>query len=141
MSKLEWQERYSVGVDEIDADHHEMVSIINKLDDLMSCGKTRDGLPSIMGRLVDYTHGHFQREEALMAQYRYPGIDLHRQAHEEFIAKFSDIQTALLQGNYAVSITLFSLLQNWLIDHIMVADRNLGKHINHCKTASLGSPA
>lgn len=134
MSTLEWQDRYSVGVDEIDSDHHEIVSIINKLDEVMSSGKARDGLPSIMGRLVDYTRDHFRREEALMAQYQYPETDQHKETHKKFIAEFGKIQAALVRGNYAISITLFSLLRNWLIDHIMVVDRDLGKHINHCKS-------
>lgn len=134
MSTLEWQDRYSVGVDEIDADHHEIISIINRLDEIMSSGKARDGLPSIMDRLVDYTRDHFRREESLMAQYQYPEIDRHRETHREFIAEFDNIQAAIAQGNYAISISLFSLLRNWLIDHIMVVDRDLGKHINHFKS-------
>jgi len=140
MSTIEWQDRYSVGVDKIDADHHEIVSIINKLDGLMSSGKARDGLPSIMGRLIDYTRGHFHREEALMAQYQYPETVRHRETHKEFIAEFAKIQTALAQGNYAISVSLFSLLQNWLIDHIMIVDRDLGNHINNCRTLSPDSP-
>lgn len=134
MSTLEWQDRYSVGIDEIDSDHHEIISIINQLDEIMSSGKARDGLSSIMERLVDYTRGHFRREEALMAQYQYPDIDRHRETHNKFIAEFDKIQAALARGNYAISISLFSLLRNWLIDHIMVVDRDLGKHINHSKS-------
>lgn len=135
MSTLEWQDRYSVGVDEIDADHHEIIQIINKLDEVMSSGKARDGLPSIMARLTDYTRAHFHREDMLMVEYQYPAIERHREAHKEFIAEFGKIQAALVRGNYAISISLFSLLRNWLIDHIMVVDRDLGKHINVCNSS------
>lgn len=134
MSTLEWQDRYSVGVDEIDADHREIISIINRLDEIMSSGKARDGLPSITERLVDYTRDHFRREETLMAQYQYPEIGRHRETHNKFIAELDNIQAALARGNYAISISLFSLLRNWLIDHIMAVDRDLGKHINYCKS-------
>ena len=49
MSFIEWDEKYSVQVKEIDEQHQKLIGLINTLHDAMRDGKGRDVISGIIG--------------------------------------------------------------------------------------------
>ena len=68
----------------IDEQHRELIEKINQL--VQSCEQGREKVKAIkmLHYLADYTDFHFQEEENLQERAGYPGLDEHRQKHEEF---------------------------------------------------------
>jgi hemerythrin-like metal-binding protein len=136
MAHIEWDERFSTGIDDVDGDHRKLIDLINQLHQAMILGQTRRELPAIVSELLDYTLRHFQREEALMVQHQYPDTEQHRLLHAHFTKMVTNFRAKLELGDFAISTSLFVLLQNWLIEHIMQADREVAWHILNTRLAS-----
>ena len=67
MSLIKWNDAYSIGFDEIDLQHRQLIKIINNLDHALECGQP-DKLTWIkhetLDALTDYTVFHFSFEIA-----------------------------------------------------------------------------
>lgn len=61
-----WNDRISVGVETIDADHKKLIAMVNDLYDAILAGCGRKKLDSLLDHLIDYTRYHFAREEKLL---------------------------------------------------------------------------
>ncbi len=130
MALLSWNERYSVGIREVDEQHKKLIDMINQLHDAMLSGKGREILDKIINSLVDYTKTHFSTEERLMKEYGYPGYLNHKAQHEEFIKKVAEFQRKFENGELTLSMEIMQFLKNWLSEHILGSDKKFGPFLN-----------
>ena len=119
---INWIDDYSVGVKEFDDDHKKLIDLINKLHEAMSQGKGKDILQSIFQELLDYTVKHFGKEEKLMAQYQYPGINGHISGHRDLTKQAMELQDKFKNGTVLISIEVLRFLKDWLNGHILNTD-------------------
>jgi hemerythrin-like metal-binding protein len=82
MTLLTGTEGVSVGVRALDEDRSHLVELVNKFYDAMQAGRGKHALGTILSDLGDDTHGHFAREEKLLAQTRFPDAAVHKQQHD-----------------------------------------------------------
>ena len=122
MPLLQWKEKHSVGIAEIDAQHQRMFAIMNELNDAMATEKAKDILEGILDRLVNYTATHFVTEERLMNEHGFAGHDSHQRVHEQLTAKVRALQSDYRQGRVAMSIDVMHFLMEWLDQHILGTD-------------------
>ncbi len=123
MAGINWSERMSVGVPEIDADHKTLIGLINHLH--RSIGDTEEyaTLGSVLKSLDDYAAHHFAREERMMAAARYPGLHVHIRAHFRLAQEVHKLNESYDADRTAVRAQdCLSFLHNWLIDHICSTD-------------------
>lgn len=125
MALLEWQDQFSVGVADLDTEHKNLVGMLNSLHDSMKAGKGRERLPQLLGEMMRYTATHFEHEEQLMAQYEYPGLGTHRQAHALLKDQIGQMQGRLDNKSLNAQEVL-SLLKEWLVNHIGSEDLQYG---------------
>jgi hemerythrin len=78
MSLIQWKDDYSVNVKEIDAQHQQLVNMVNELHAAMREGKANQVLQDLLKKLIDNTGYHFSTEEKLMQTYNYPGYIYHK---------------------------------------------------------------
>lgn len=123
MSTIEWSDGLSVGIEEIDAQHREVVRLINELGEAMRLGKSREVLGRVLDGLVAYTRVHFATEEAYFRQFEYEGRAEHEKAHAAFIEKVAEFRKGFEEGRVGLSIRMMSFLGDWLVDHIQGTDR------------------
>ncbi len=119
---ISWGPEYEIGIRVIDSQHQRLVDYINTLERLLTQPDARLGVSRVLYDLIDYTESHFGFEEALMAQAGYGDLDSHRQAHEKFVARIEALQLRHDDGE-AVAGALISLLEKWLLQHILVEDQ------------------
>ncbi len=129
MSLITWSDRYSVLVNEMDAEHKQLVDYINALNDAMRAGSGSKELGNILEKLVKYTQSHFVSEEALMKKVGYPELVQHQEAHEELVSQVGKIKEDMLSGKMMVSVKTLNFLRDWLQNHIMKVDRKYGDWI------------
>ena len=61
-----WKDSYSIGVQEIDAQHRRLFSLADELHSAMNAGKGKVVLEQVLQNLITYTKSHFAGEERLM---------------------------------------------------------------------------
>ena len=122
MTQLAWNERFNIGIFEIDVQHKKLVSLINDLDKAMAKGQGKQALGKILGDLIYYTESHFSKEERLMEQHEYPEYDEHKKKHRAMTQKVRQVQSEFQSGNTSMSIEVMNFLQNWLNKHILETD-------------------
>jgi len=121
--KLEWDNKYSVKVKEIDDQHKKMFDTINHLIDILGSNPTQEQLNEIIKALVEYKQFHFATEEKYFDEFKYEGTEEHKNAHKIFNEKLEEI-VKISHGDVAtLAFKLVDFLEDWLIDHLMVEDQ------------------
>ena len=131
MELIQWSEKYEIGIEEIDNQHRGLIIIINELFELMSKGKAKDKLPEIFEHLTEYTKKHFSTEEIMMVKYAYPERDNHKNEHQKFIQKLTDLRKDFTNNKITISIEVLNFLKEWLLNHILISDKKYVGHIEN----------
>ena len=123
MALFEWQDQYSVGIKEMDAQHLKLVELINELYRLLLSNNPDAFVGEILNRLVEYAGVHFQSEEDLLQKYRYPEIEAHKKEHEAFVEKIITYHKQHKKGTLTLSVAIVNFLKDWLKNHINYSDK------------------
>lgn len=137
MSLILWQSSYNVGIPVIDADHQLLVSLLNQLYDTREEGQARDVVSSVLTVLVEYTLGHFRREEHLLELAGYPELVAHRRQHATLAAEVARFQSEYMAGRHAAVDELVAFLKNWLTDHILSMDRRYKPYLDKVELTAM----
>ena len=103
MPPIDWDEKFSVNVKEIDDEHKNLFLLFNKLQDGINTGKSNEELEQALSELIDYTILHFTTEEKLMQQFSYIGFVEHKRIHDDLIAEAMELQEKFSQGKIVLS--------------------------------------
>jgi hemerythrin-like metal-binding protein len=125
--KLLWEEKYSVGVEEIDNQHKRMFSTINELLDTINTNSTEESLGHIIESLVEYKKFHFATEEKYFKEFNFDGEEEHIQKHEEFNDRLNQLKEKYPKYTIEFAFELIDFLEDWLINHLMVVDQTYVK--------------
>ncbi|MBU0638988.1 MAG: bacteriohemerythrin [Planctomycetes bacterium] len=139
MAFFEWEDRFRVGVDEIDRQHQRLIGLINELhaaitrsDELATMAAVlaeMDAITSALAELIRYTEYHFSTEEGLMVECAYPECDDHRHAHQQFIEKVQGYQQQFEKKKTRLSVDLIDFLVQWWRAHIQDSDKRCGAYV------------
>lgn len=129
---LEWNARYSVGVESIDNAHKEIFSIVNRLHKAMRTGGNSKWTASeAIKYLKSYTLKHFQDEEAYMLLIGFRDYENHKIVHDGMRDKIIPRLSSYLEvSDYSdESVESFlTICEKWLHKHILGQDRELLKY-------------
>jgi hemerythrin len=117
---IEWREFYSVGEESLDAQHKQVLSIINELYDAMESGKEHAERQRLLERLVKYTMTHFQHEEQLMQASGYPDFVNHKHEHDQMRSRTLGLRESL---DLVTAHDLLRFLKEWWTRHIQSEDQ------------------
>ncbi|MFC1728881.1 bacteriohemerythrin [candidate division KSB1 bacterium] len=138
---LEWSEKYSVGVEWIDAQHKELLKQVSRLTDAITENRGAEIIGSVIAFLDAYCKKHLRNEEKIMAMHKYPDLMNHKSQHTSFSYNLSEIKKRIDSGN--ASDTVISSLQrlviDWWINHINRTDKLLGKFLINSNNKSVDS--
>jgi len=124
MALYDWTEDFSVGISTLDGHHRKLFDLMNKLHEAMKEGRSEEVMTGIIKELAAYTIYHFHEEEILMEKANYSGLQLHKAAHREFIAKIEEYKDKIDNGMVIfVVVKLASTVAEWLKQHIMGMDK------------------
>lgn len=121
--KLEWNEKYSVDVVEIDEQHRQLFVIINQIIDAIGQNLTEENLTKIINSLLEYKKRHFETEEKYFKEFNYEGAEEHIAEHKKFSEKIGEFQKKYSYDTLTLTFRLVDFLEDWLIDHLMNVDQ------------------
>ncbi|MBL6958871.1 MAG: hemerythrin family protein [Rhodospirillales bacterium] len=122
MSYLNWDDKFSVGVPELDRHHKILMDLISQFHDAYAAGKGLDSMQPTFDVLMDYVAYHFEAEETIMRDNGYPQLDDHHGSHEKMIEEVKDLHGRFKQGDEGLALDLLSFLNNWWHFHILEED-------------------
>ena len=117
----------------IDGQHRELIEKINQL--VMSCEQGREKVKAIkmLHYLADYTDFHFNEEEALQEKVGYPGLEEHRQRHEDFRKAVGELFEMLEEEEGPSDRFVEAVHRNvteWLYGHIKGFDVSVASYVH-----------
>jgi len=130
MALLQWNERLSVNIKEIDGQHKTLVDMVNRLHDSMKEGEGDKILMKIVDEMKRYAASHFATEERYLKEKQYPDYPAHKTEHENFVSKVVKVEKDLKEGKCAMSMDILNFLSNWLVNHIKGTDKKYGPFLN-----------
>lgn len=125
---VEWRASLSVGIDEIDLQHKQLLENFNNLLSACKTGEGVDELRRLLLFLDEYVTRHFRDEEALQVKHSYPEYAGHKKEHDAFIQRLHALRQEIVSegaGLHHVMETNTMLLK-WLLNHISTVDVELG---------------
>src|SRR5512140_1002499 len=128
MARLKWTPTLSVGVDEIDRQHQELIQRINDLMVAMESGVGPERVDGLLDYLERYVVFHFGAEEELMTRHEYPKRADHVDEHAELVRDIAKLraQHQAEGATVAFTIQVNNRVCAWLVRHIMRTDVALG---------------
>lgn len=118
-----WNEKYSVGVDEIDRQHKHLMNLINSIDEAVKEDKSYEQFAPIVDELVSYTLWHFAYEEKLLQANNCPDFERHLHDHLILHKEIIDWHEKIQHCNKVQLNELIIVLKLWFPGHILTADK------------------
>lgn len=125
MALIEKTDIHIVGYDQIDTDHDEFISLLNRLD----AADNKD-FPVLFQQLYEHTEQHFDRENQLMQQFSYPGETEHKGEHQRVLGEFKQFKSRVDKGLIAFGrLFIKDRLPQWFGLHVSTMDSALAAHV------------
>jgi hemerythrin-like metal-binding protein len=126
---LEWTREYTVHDAAIDHEHQILYDMVDRYHEAMLGGQGKKVVGKFLTELTKFTLNHFSNEEKLMAATNYPKIKEHILQHDRIRRMSTEVQERIKHGETAITIELLQFLSNWLKNHTMVTDRQMGDYV------------
>lgn len=133
MAIFEWDGSLSVGNEEIDAQHRELIKRIDLLAQHILQKRGREKIHNTLRFMTDYGDIHFSTEEKHMARLGYPGFEEHKKQHERFkgITEKMKMELDSKDDSEYLASSVQRFLIDWLILHIKREDKAFGEFLKN----------
>jgi hemerythrin len=118
---VDWDDKYLIGINSIDAQHKHFVGILNRLF-LVIQSESNDSVTNIINELVDYADRHFATEERYFKKHNYPYSLEHTNEHNKIKRKIIKLLNSKTSDQFKLGYSLLDLLEEWLFKHIIAVD-------------------
>jgi len=137
---IAWDDRLKLGHRQVDEQHKRLFGLLNELVEQCSDGTNVEKLKETLDFLVDYTVHHFYDEEALQVEYNFPGYVGHKQLHEDFKVTVGELVQRFVDNGSSEELSndVNRIVVRWLVGHIQLEDKKIGKHIRETSARNRG---
>lgn len=127
-------QKYSIGIDEMDAQHAHWIRLI---EEFRSIGSEQllgplgiDAAAQALEQLLRYTQMHFASEEQFMSAHGYPGIAAHKERHRELEATVTKLLGEIhAHRTCSTPLKLNLFVTIWLLEHILQEDDRYARFV------------
>ena len=128
---ITWSDDFLMGEENIDAQHQELVKLINSLYAGAQMGGVMTKvsyMEAIKGGL-HYIKTHFSYEEEMMEKSSFPFYKEHKKQHEGFVAEISRSIKELEKVDKPDPGAFILFLKDWVLKHIADADKKYAPYV------------
>ena len=126
---MRWLDLYSIGVEKVDRQHENLTDLLNCLNEAWRGGKPQEVLLFRLDQFLDAVGAHFRDEELLMAEHKYPDLDLHKAEHDFLLEQVMQFRTQFAASEAELTESMLDFFRDWLRDHILISDRRMGRFV------------
>lgn len=120
-----FEERYLLGVPEMDDTHRDFVELVNQLE---YADKTE--FITLFDKLLAHTEAHFESENALMRASSFPAIREHMDEHQRVLSELRRINDRVKEGSTLIGRAYSTeQLPGWFNLHAITMDSALAAHL------------
>jgi len=130
MTVLQWREEFSVGIEEVDHEHRELIELIRSLQQDLQAGADTDRVIEVLGEIYNQIAAHFALEEKMMRETYYAALADHKEDHETLLDDLRDIMDEVEDDGVLDESQLTDDLNRWFSDHFKTHDAKL-HHSGH----------
>ncbi|MDR1972468.1 MAG: hemerythrin domain-containing protein [Treponema sp.] len=129
---IQWNERYSIGIESLDEQHKQLLTLCNNLyiNGHKQDEFARDFFRQCVSVLVNFVQFHIFEEEQLLVRTGYPEYHSHKAEHSKAIALFSRHLAYLGTEDDVWIKESIPDLQRYIINHITVNDRDFAAYVH-----------
>lgn len=134
---LTWQPEFECGHEVIDKQHKDLLQSINQLIDAYNTGKPDDHMMVLIEEMIPLIKGHFEDEESILLQIKYPLTDHHRHVHEQLLYATQLYLDALRNRQMHPWVFIDYLLRDVINNHLVNEDSKFFMHVSQSSPAGL----
>jgi hemerythrin-like metal-binding protein len=121
--KIEWNDRMSVGIPEVDEDHKRFATLINAFNQSILDRMDLSEIKKRLEHVIDDAAEHFAHEEKLFKEWQYPNAEEHANKHVETIAAYKAVLDKFVSYDFASEwIEAGQYVKDLLIGHLINED-------------------
>ena len=117
---MPWDDRFGLGVAEMDATHREFVELADALQ-----GAADAEFPALFARLHEHTRLHFEHEGKLMKACRFAAIGEHNSEHLRVLGELAHFARGVAAGRLVSARQYAKALPEWFATHLATMDAAL----------------
>jgi len=117
---MPWDERFLLGVAEMDATHREFVAMADAL-----VAASDEAFPALFAELHEHTRLHFEHEGKLMKACRFPAIGEHNSEHLRVLGELAQMARSVAAGRPGMAREYARNLPSWFATHLATMDAAL----------------
>jgi hemerythrin-like metal-binding protein len=124
-SALQWNDKYVLGVPEIDAQHRGFLAMANAFLAVTASGQVdKETLDAALANLTAYGQQHFPLEEALIERVGLPQQERERHidSHNDFIYRVGELAHSLRRGDKKIVRKMVGFMCDWFVKHLTQFD-------------------
>jgi len=127
MALIDWKPEFSVGIDDVDHEHQELIALINELyERLQRPGVAKAEVAEALGEIHAGIAAHFALEEYIMLQAQYDRYTEHKADHDQLLDDIVEIiERYEADAYYKYEAVLSEHLRDWFTVHFRTHDARL----------------
>jgi len=137
---IEWNEEITSGIQEIDRQHKQIISLLNQI---VYFFETPDSSKELISSLLEFSkviHEHFAFEEKLLAEYGFKGLKNHKAGHEEISDMINSIvMPAMLDEEADIPAEPIISIVRWFENHLKTEDARYFKSVKNSRDEKLAN--
>ncbi|MDR2746494.1 MAG: bacteriohemerythrin [Treponema sp.] len=136
---VEWDDRYTTGIQLLDDQHKELIRFTDELFNNCNTGdaQAQESFKKTAHAAVEYVKKHFSAEEKMFENINYPLAAEHKKQHEAFVKRVLEDVRKFEEGGNFVPLAFARFLREWILTHIAVHDKQYAEFIKNLKRRGL----
>ena len=130
MALISWKHEFNIGIPSIDAEHRQLIDLINEVHDRLTDEKRPFQVEDFLGEIHARIAAHFALEEKWMKDNDYDQYQGHKADHEKLLDDIRDIMDACDDKENFDEETLSDRLSDWFTGHFATRDARLHRFLN-----------
>lgn len=126
MEILKWRDSYKTGIEQMDTQHQQLITLINELYLAIRVKESSESLDNILKNLFEYADQHLKDEETLLEEHNYPELAEQKTSHISYHESIKQLQETAETDKVAATLQMYTFLRKWWINHIVIEDKKYG---------------
>jgi len=129
MELLSWQPEYTVGIPSADAEHRELIDLINQCYDRLEISNGPGAVEKFLDDIQTHIATHFEHEEHAMHEAEYGEYRAHRKDHEALLMQLGELKDRYVAHPNTGRAVLQYRLSTWFGHHFSTYDSRLHRQL------------